>query len=389
MRIAQISCYLFSVPVDFRIATTSMAFSHHLLVFLEIDGFHGFGSAPLYNRMALKSAWDLRREVLPWVRSVKSKSIMELRELVNHQFGDRYNSILYAIDSALWDIEAKLKIVPANHLLGVSTKTSVQITSQVFIDSWDRVLTSIKKQVERGIIDIKVKIGLDHESDIAFIRKIRQHFGDDLNIKLDANRGYNLEQAIEIGPRFEKLAVSLWEEPIRWTSWDDLRLLRESVPLPVMLDESVQTLEDLENALEHEAMDILNLKLTRCGGITRALRLANICAKQGVRVSVGCSEDLGPGMASILHLSSVLDSPVGTEGIGWERIGFDCGKPRQVLIGGEVNLSNSPGLGVQVDWDSLNCAAQELGFGVWKVDKLGFRFLIEATKNIIVSRIQK
>src|SRR5207237_8682827 len=115
-----------------------------------------------------------------------------------------------------------------------------------------------------------------------------------------------------LASRLHELDSARWEEPIAG-SFADLARLRSATSLEVILDESIRTLDDLDEALAAGALDGLNVKLGRVGGITSAERFRAACASAGVAVSIGCAEDVGPAMAAILHASAAW-RPVETEG---------------------------------------------------------------------------
>ena len=113
----------------------------------------------------------------------------------------------------------------------------------------------------------------------------------------------------------------------------------------MILDESVRSATDLGDAIACGAVDILNLKLSRLGGITAALEYRHRCAQAGVDVLIGCNEELGPGMAAVLHAAAAW-SPFETEGVGWVRLGLDVATPSPVVVNGRIELGQSAGWGL-------------------------------------------
>ncbi len=141
------------------------------------------------------------------------------------------------------------------------------------------------------------------------------------------------------------------EEPIRYRDPEELARFREDVGLPVMLDESILSVEDLERAIEADGIDSLNIKLSRVGGLSQALVYRRLCEEAGVAVSIGCSEDVGPGMASILHLAASTEQLASTEGVGHMRLGADLIQETMAIEEGRVNVPTAPGLGVTLHRD--------------------------------------
>jgi L-alanine-DL-glutamate epimerase-like enolase superfamily enzyme len=142
------------------------------------------------------------------------------------------------------------------------------------------------------------------------------------------------------------LGVLAVEEPLNNRA--DLGRFRREVGLPVMLDESVLTLADLEKAIASEAIDSLNIKLTRVGGISEAMAYWRRCEMAGVAVSLGCNEDLGPGMAAILHMAAASPGLYSMEGIGRLRLGTDFIAEEMTVQNGCVWLPDGNGLGVHL-----------------------------------------
>jgi L-alanine-DL-glutamate epimerase-like enolase superfamily enzyme len=350
-------------------------------------GVTGFGSAPLYKR-PFKTLFDIWRDLRPWLISENAEDVAELRQRLNLRYADRYSSLLYAVDGALWDMEGRLQSRSVAELLGTIRRERIPLTLQSFIEDSIVVVEQVQSLVARGVTQFKLKIGTSVNADIDMVKQVRTACGDAVTIKLDGNGCYQLEEALVAGKAFADLGVSLWEEPLAWTSWSELRTLRSEVPLPLMLDESCQTRGSTIAAIENDALDVLNVKLTRVGGLTQAQSLVALCDSAGVGVSIGCSEDLGAAMAAIIHLSATVENLVGTEGIGWERLGFDSGSPScEIGPDGSAKVSTSPGLGVEYDAEALAEASSRLGFEVHQMDGgVNLRWLAESVRNGIVRR---
>ena len=116
--------------------------------------------------------------------------------------------------------------------------------------------------------------------------------------------------------------------------------------MKVMLDYNILSVNDIDRALEYDAFDIINIKLSRVGGITRALPLIERCESANKLVSVGCNEDVGPAMYGILHLSSVLSNYYGTEGVGWQRLKTRIIDKEPEIIKGVIDIP-SDSIGIQ------------------------------------------
>jgi L-alanine-DL-glutamate epimerase-like enolase superfamily enzyme len=323
MIIMPLQALLFSVPGRFKIATSDTRFSHHLVTGLAVGEIQGWGSGVLYGARPLETAALLREQVLPFLRDTDFSDFSAARREIKKRFARRDPSLVFALDSALWDLEGKTAGQPVNQLLGTPQRAGIPITEQVFIQNESQAGGEIREILGHGTRSIKVKIGLDPKSDAKQVARVREQVGNQVEIHVDANGGYNFNQAVAIGKQLKTSGVSVFEDPLPVKDWAKIPALREATGLAVMQDAGVRSMDDLERVAHLGAADLLNLKLTRIGGLTAALELAQSCHQAGIHLAVGCSEDLGMGMASILHLASILPESSSTEGVGSYRLGFD------------------------------------------------------------------
>jgi L-alanine-DL-glutamate epimerase-like enolase superfamily enzyme len=221
------------------------------------------------------------------------------------------------------------------------------VTDQIFIADWEQSAYELAEIIGRGTTKLKVKTGISPAKDIRLIRQIRELVGNDVEIRVDANRAYSLADSLPMYKTLADLGVLAVEEPLN--NQADLSRFRRESGLPVMLDESILTLTDLEEAIAAQAIDSLNIKLTRVGGISEALAYQQMCEAAGVAVSLGCNEDLGPGMAAILHMAAASTGLYAMEGIGRLRLNTDFIAEEMVIQNGCVPLPEGNGLGVHLD----------------------------------------
>lgn len=374
MNINHIKAYIFSVPVNFKIALWDIKFSRHCVVVLNVNGVRGCGSAPLYKNRPLAAMRLLRDEISPFLQSVISTDLGDIRSQIRQHFVSKSPSLVYAFDSALWDIQGKMEGKPVNQLLGTSRRDRLAITEQIFISNPSQARRELEEILRHGTKSIKVKLGRNPRDDVDLVRMVREVVGEGVDLRVDVNHAYTFEQALSIGKELERLNILALEEPLQTQDWRNTRKLKEAVHIPIMLDESILSLTDLREAIEFGAIDILNFKLTRIGGLTSALEYADVCQRHGVKISVGCSEDLGPGMASILHYASIVDDLYSTEGVGPARLGFDIVNEEFKLVDGLLTVPQRNGLGVTFNEHKLRETARSQGFVIGEGDRKSARF---------------
>lgn len=342
----QIKGYVVSFPVDFKLSRFRIIYSHHIVVSLRCGSLEAIGSGVLY-RSTLTAVANL------WHSGLEA----QLRHLSDHEWESAWSLLVkriipaepglaFALDTAFWDLKGQQAGQPLADLLGGVVRSQLAVTEQIFIADWKQSKPELAEIIDRGTTKLKVKIGFSPAEDIQLVQRVRQFVGDDMEIRVDANRAYSLADSLSMYKALANLGVLAVEEPLN--NQADLRRFRRESGLPVMLDESILTLGDLEEAITAQAIDSLNIKLTRVGGISEAMAYRQMCEAAGVAVSLGCNEDLGPGMAAILHIAAASPDLYSMEGIGRLRLNTDFIGEEMTIQNGCVLLPQGNGLGVHL-----------------------------------------
>lgn len=263
---------------------------------------------------------------------------------------NRNTSAKCAIDLALWDILGKACGQPVYKLLGGASDRIVSDVT-IGIDEPEQMAEdAVYWAKERGFRIIKVKAGLDVEHDICAIKAIRDAVGDEVCLHVDANQGYNYHQALRALKGFADVGVESVEQPLR--SWDleGHAMLRKTTRMPIMLDESVHSPEDAAKACRIGAADIINIKLMKCGGLTKAKQIDSIAASFGVSCIMGCMMDTRLAITAGASFAAASCNISDTDS---DNVFLQEENPR--LSGGftlendTIILQNSPGFGVTLD----------------------------------------
>ena len=342
----QAKAYIVSFPVDFKLSRFRIIYSHHVVITIESEGVTAIGSGILY-RSSGATVIGLWHEWLKATLGNLTKDAWQvswqslIKRIIPTEPG-----LAFALDTAFWDLKGQQEQHSLVDLLGGVVHNPLAVTEQIFIADWEQSERELAEIVSRGTTKLKVKTGFSPAEDIQLIRKVRQFVGNDVEIRVDANRAYSLSESRALYKAMADLGVLAVEEPLNNRA--DLGRFRREIGLPVMLDESVLTTADLEEAIASEAIDSLNIKLTRVGGISEAMTYQRRCEAAGVAVSLGCNEDLGPGMAAILHLAAASPDLYSMEGIGRLRLNIDFIAEDMVIQHGSVWLPDGNGLGVHL-----------------------------------------
>lgn len=342
------SAHLLSVPITFRIALARILYSHHVFVQLEQDGITGTGEGVLYRAKPHEAAALIDRQVRPALDSTADLSDAQWWLAHLRRWAAVSPGVAYALDTAWWEIQARRADKPLAAVLGTVSRLQIPVTEQLFILDDTELEQKLAALLARGTQHIKLKIGSSPTEDIALVRRVREYTGPDVELRVDANHAYTWPDAAPLYRQLADLGVRAFEEPLRLRDWQGLAALRREIGVPVILDESVLTLDQLQEAIAAQALDLLNVKLTRVGGITPAHEYVARCSQAGVGVLIGCTEDLGIGTAAILHLAAALPACDSMEGLGPERLGFDVVQPAWQIENGCLALPVGNGLGVQL-----------------------------------------
>jgi L-alanine-DL-glutamate epimerase-like enolase superfamily enzyme len=220
-----------------------------------------------------------------------------------------------AVDTALWDLKARLLELPLCMLLGaVNDSVPVYGSGGFTAYSQERLQAQLSGWVQDGIPRVKMKIGSHPADDPARVRAAREAIGPNTELYVDANGAYTRKQALTLGERFVAEAdVSWFEEPVSSDDLDGLGLLRDRVPAPLRIaaGEYGYDIGYFRRMLQAGAVDVLQADVTRCAGITELLQVDALCAAHRVPLSLHCgpSVHLHPGLAlsQLVHLEYFHD----------------------------------------------------------------------------------
>lgn len=270
-----------------------------LIVTLHWLGLTGYGEAPSI------SYYDVSIE--------KMLTVLERKKMFIEKFAftepERYWHYLHhllpqdpflvcALDMAAWDIYSRMKRMPLYKLWSTELDTAPVTDYTIGIDTVDRMVEKLKANPWPIY---KIKLGT--AEDVAILEALRR--ATDAVFRVDANGGWTLEEAKKIIPVLEQLNVELIEEPLAKGNWEGMRELKSMTCIPLIADESCVAEQDVARC--HGYFDGINIKLTKCSGITPALRMIREARSLGMKVMIGSMNESSIGTAAIAHLSPQAD----------------------------------------------------------------------------------
>jgi L-alanine-DL-glutamate epimerase-like enolase superfamily enzyme len=253
-----------------------------------------------------------------------------------HHLFPNNNFLVCALDMAGWDIYGKMKGKQLHQLWQLDTSKSPQTDFTIGIDTIDQMVSKMK---EKPWPIYKIKVGVP--DDIEMVAALRKH--TNAVFRVDANAGWTLEQALHKIPILAQLGVELVEQPLAKDNWEDMKTLFEKSSLPIFADESCVSASDVDKC--HLHFHGVNIKLTKCSGITPARRMIKRARELDMKVMMGCMNESSVGTAAIAQLAPMvdyidMDGPLLLAEDTAKGVGFDFGK---------ISYTDTPGLGVVID----------------------------------------
>jgi L-alanine-DL-glutamate epimerase-like enolase superfamily enzyme len=306
-----------------------------LIVELEHFGITGYGEAPAiayYNIPVAKMIEDLeanRSMIEKFAFTDPDRYWHYLHHLVpNNSF------LVCALDIAAWDIYGKMKKKPLYQIWKGNTSNNPICDFTIGIDSIEKMIVKMK---EKPWPIYKIKVGT--ADDIAIVKALRAE--TTATLRVDANAAWDLETALKLIPELDALEVELVEQPLARDNWDGMKVLYQRSSLPLYADESCVSEKDVEKCKEH--FHGINIKLTKCSGITPARRMITRAKELGMKVMIGCMNESTVGSAAIAHLLPFIDhvdmdGPLLLEEDVATGITYDYGK---------IGYSGDAGLGIE------------------------------------------
>lgn len=270
-----------------------------LIVELREGEYSGFGEAtanPYYNVTVEKMINEIEscRNIIENSDMVNPEAFWEIinKHLSQHPFS------LCALDIAANDLYGKKNGQPLYKLWGLE-KNNLPITNYTIgIDSIDNM---VKKLQERPWPLYKIKLGTSE--DLAIIKELRKHTSS--IFRVDANCAWGVEETIKNAQELKNLNVEFIEQPLKADDFLGMKEVHQFSVLPVIADESCQTEPDVERCATH--FHGINIKLSKCGGLTPARRMIDRAKNLGMAVMVGCMTESTIGISAIAQLLPLLD----------------------------------------------------------------------------------
>ncbi|WP_226667698.1 dipeptide epimerase [Microbulbifer aggregans] len=355
MKIVDVKLGMLQVPLvtPFKTALRTVECVEDVIVMLETDTGHvGYGNAPATAVIT----GDTHGSVIEAVRKIYTplllgRDVADLNSLTRQIESAMINntSAKAAVEIALYDLFAQSYKTPLYKILG-GGESSLTTDITISVDYIDKMVADAENAVERGFEILKLKVGKDIGLDIERIKAVYAAVKGRALLRLDANQGWSPKQAVMAIRGLEEAGVllELVEQPVKAGNLEGMRYISERVKTPIMADESIFGPHEVMDVIQRHAADIINIKLMKTGGISNALKIADLAGLYDVECMVGCMLETSIGVSAAAHVAAAKAPIV-------SKLDLDVPSLCQFdpVVGGatykdaDIILNESPGLGIE------------------------------------------
>jgi L-alanine-DL-glutamate epimerase-like enolase superfamily enzyme len=297
----KVSLHRFALPLKhtFTIAHDSRDVQQTLIVELEDEGFYGYGEATanLYYGVTVEGLIEVLESLRPQIETYELNSPAGFWAAMSpylqaHPFAQ------CALDVAANDLHGKKLGKPLYQLWGLKPEKCPITNYTIGIDTIEKM---VEKMKEMPWPLYKIKLGT--RDDMAIVRELRRH--TDAVFRVDANCAWTAKETIENARVLKELKVEFIEQPLKRNEYEAMREVMRYSALPIVADESCLAESDVAKCQGY--FHGINIKLTKCGGLTPARRMISEARQLGMRVMIGCMTESSVGISAIAQLLPLLD----------------------------------------------------------------------------------
>ena len=349
----------------FRTSSSVKTHIEHILVRVETDtGDIGWGecaspSDPYYCPETVETCWHILKDfLLPLTLGREWKSIDEFVCLYALVKGNNFAKA--GLEMACWDALGKASRQSLSSLLG-GTRTRIESGVSLGIEADPALLLDLVAQyLEEGYRRIKLKIGPGH--DVEVIRAVRAKFGR-IPLQVDANSAYTLAD-IDMLKALDEFDLLLIEQPLAHDDIIDHARLQSQLKTPICLDESIHSAEDARKALELDAGRVINIKVSRVGGLREAKAIHDLCFSRTIPVWCGGMHEFGVGRGANVAIASLPGFTLPGDVSGSDKYyQFDLVEPPITAERGLVSVRSAAGIGYEPQEKRIEAATTRVYVG--------------------------
>ncbi len=332
----QLKTFSLELAHTFSISRESHDFQDTLIVCLQLKGETGYGEAtanPYYGITTVSMIAEIEK-----IREELAAYNFSTPEIF-HEFlvqKGLSNFAICALDLAAHDLYGKLQRLPLYRIWKTKVDQYPITNYTIGIDTIPKMISKIK---EKPWPIYKIKLGTDE--DVAIVKALRKH--TTAVFRVDANCAWTAEETVQNAHKLKELGVEFIEQPLAADNWDGMKKVMQQSVLPIIADESCIIEDDVETCASF--FHGINIKLTKCGGLTPALRMIRKGKALRLKIMVGCMTESTVGISAIGQLLPQLDY---VDMDGAMLLKKDIAQGISITADGQVIFPNTSGSGIHL-----------------------------------------
>jgi len=355
MKITRIEFAMLRVPLKtpFKTALRSVSQVEDVVVMMHTDtGNIGYGEAPATAVITGDTHGSIidaiRYHIAPRLIGREVADLNRNTRIVQSAM-EKNTSAKAAVEIALYDLFGQMFDAPLYKVLGGGDPViTTDIT--ISVDTIDKMVADSISAVDRGFDSLKIKVGKEIGVDIERTKAIHAAVADRALLRLDANQGWTAKQAVHAIHALEDAGIQLElvEQPVKAHDLEGLRYVTERVTTPIMADESVFGPAQVIELIRMRAADIINIKLMKTGGLSNAIKIADIASLHGIDCMIGCMLESSISVAAAVHLAvAKADAITKVDLDGPSLSQFNPVEGGVIFNESEISITDAPGLGIR------------------------------------------
>jgi L-alanine-DL-glutamate epimerase-like enolase superfamily enzyme len=240
----------------------------------------------------------------------KNKNALAIEERMNelHAFTAYNNTIKSAFDMSLYDINAQHANLPLYKFLGGDKKKELETDLTIGINSPQQMTEQAKDFVGRGVRILKIKLGKNAREDVQRIKLISEAVGKEVKLRIDANQGWNYDDAVYVLTSLQKYNIEFCEQPLHKHDDPLLHQLKKISPIKIMADESVFDHYDAVRLIEADTCSYVNIKFAKSGGMLEAQKINSVCEERNIPCMMGGMLESRVALTAFAHFATAFDN---------------------------------------------------------------------------------
>ena len=355
MKITEIRFGMIRVPLKtpFKTALRTVDMVEDIVVSVHTDTGHvGYGEAAATAVITGDTHGSIieaiRRYIAPRLVGQEIDDLNRITHLIQTAL-EKNTSAKAAVEIAIYDLWGQLYGAPLYQMLGGGDPViTTDIT--ISVDYIDKMVSDSLSALDRGFESLKIKVGKDIGVDIERVKAIYAAVEGRALMRLDANQGWTAKQAVFAIQQLENAGVrlELVEQPVKARDLDGMKYVTERVNTPIMADESVFGPTEVIDLIRMRAADIINIKLMKTGGISNAIRIADIAALYGIECMIGCMIETSISVAAAVHVAVAKANVITKVDLdGPSLCAFNPVDGGVIFNESEISVTDAPGLGIR------------------------------------------